>query len=120
MVVTVHAPSAPRPAAAFDIVPLITQKRPVDLFRIQAYIASRYTAGFEVVLPAVDDPRNGADLAHRVVLAKCEHLGHRQRIRERRVSLLLANTHLLVSERLPGGKDIIGGGKLISLALSYN
>src|SRR5689334_7220671 len=89
-------------APAFYLVTLLAQERAVDLLGVQIDIAGRHTAGPEVVFPALDDPRHGTNLPDGVIFPECEHLTHRQRVRDRRIGLLLTDTHLLESERLSG------------------
>src|SRR6185312_16904083 len=88
-------------APSLDLIALLAQKRPIDLFGIQIDVPRGDPAGLEVLLPTLDHPGHGADFPDRVILAKRKHLTHGQCVRERRVSLLLADPHLLEAERLP-------------------
>src|SRR5881394_4556028 len=106
-----------RGPASDELGPLSAQKRPIDLLLVELDVMARDVAAFEVCLPAVDDARDAPRLINRSVAVEPEQARHRQRVRERRVGLVLADAHLLKAERLSGRRDVVRRGKLVLLRI---
>ena len=57
--------------------------------------------------PSGHHARDAAYLRGGLLLVELEQLRHRQRVRERRIGLELADAHLLEAERLSGREDVV-------------
>lgn len=86
---------------------------------MEIYVAARDAGILEVLLPPIDDARDGSDLLHRCVLFEREHARHRKSIGEGRIGFVFADPHLLKAERLTGRKNVVGGRKLILLCVRH-
>src|SRR6185436_11384423 len=85
---------------ATRLLPLLTEKRAIDLLGDELDVSGADPSAREVLAPTGDDLRHAPQLRLRRRRLQAELAGHRERIVERRVSAVGTDSQLLIAERL--------------------